>query len=106
MIQVKSGKVKSGDIRDLRGTMERENAPISVFITLENPSSQMISEAYEAGFYQSFTGATKFPKIQIITIEELLHGAEIKMPPRLHHNFKQAQRVPDKIKQVQPGLYE
>ncbi len=105
LIQVKSGKVKSGDIRDLRGTMERENAAISVFITLEKPTSKMFDEAYEAGFYQSFAGATKFLKIQIITIEDLLHGAEIKMPPRLHQNFKIAPRILEKIKQVQPSLY-
>ena len=106
LIQVKSGKVKSSDIRDLRGTMERENAAISVFITLEKPSPQMITEASEAGFYQAFTGAIKYPKLQIVTIEELLHGSEIKMPPRLHQNFKAAQRIPDKIKQTQPTLYE
>jgi hypothetical protein len=31
-------------------------------------------------------------KIQILTIEELLHGAEIKMPPQ-YGTFKEAQRV-------------
>ncbi len=67
VIQVKSGKVKSGDIRDLRGTMDRESAAIGVFITLEKPSPQMITEACDAGFYQTFAGATKYPKIQIIS---------------------------------------
>lgn len=64
----------------------------------------MLSEAYEAGFYQSFAGGIKYPKIQIVTVEDLLHGAEIKMPPRLHSGFKQAQRVPDKVKEFQPSL--
>jgi site-specific DNA-methyltransferase (adenine-specific) len=31
-------QVKSGDIRDLRGTVERENAAIGVFVTVEEPS--------------------------------------------------------------------
>ena len=106
LIQVKSGKVKSGDVRDLRGTIEREKAAIGVFITLDKPSPQMITESAEAGFYQSFAGASKYPKIQIITVEQLLHGAEIKMPPRLHQNFKPARRVSIKDKQVQPNLYE
>lgn len=106
LIQVKSGKVKSGDIRDLRGTMDRESAAIGVFITLEKPSAQMIAEACDAGFYQTFAGAIKYPKIQILTVEELLHGAEIKMPPRLHSNFKAAQRISRKTKQTQPSLYE
>lgn len=106
LIQVKSGKVKSGDIRDLHGTMERENAAIGVFLTLEKPSPQMITEASEAGFYQTFAGANKYPKLQIITIEELLHGVEIKMPPRLHQNFKAAQRIHKKAEQTQLNLYE
>ena len=85
---------------------ERENAAIGVFITLEKSSSQMETEAADAGFYQTFAGAVKYPKIQILTIEELLHGAEIKMPPRLHQNFKAAQSVPKKVKQVQTSLFD
>ena len=34
IVQVKSGKVQSGDIRDLKGALEREKAAIGVFITL------------------------------------------------------------------------
>ncbi len=32
-----------------------------------------------------------FPKIQIVTVEELLQGAQVKMPPT-GQTFKQAQR--------------
>ena len=67
---------------------------------------QMLIEAADAGFYQSFAGSMKFPKMQILTIEELLSGKEIKMPPRVHHNFKPAQRTSQNIKQSQPNLYE
>ena len=35
LVQVKSGHVKSGDIRDLVGTVQREQAAMGVFITLE-----------------------------------------------------------------------
>ena len=34
LIQVKSGHVKSGDIRDLRGTIDREGAAIGIFMVL------------------------------------------------------------------------
>ena len=53
VVQVKSGKVKSGDIRDLKGTVEREGAAIGVFITLENPTQAMVKEALAAGWYES-----------------------------------------------------
>lgn len=92
LVQVKSGHVKSGDIRDLRGTVEREGAEIGVFVTLEEPSSEMKREATTAGFYQSPGWGRNYPKIQILTIAELLRGVEIQMPPA-YGTFKQAQRA-------------
>ncbi len=92
LVQVKSGHVKSGDIRDLKGTLQRENAAIGVFITLEKPSQDMNTEAVSAGFYHSLGWNKDYPRIQILTIEYLLKGAEVKMPPQFG-TFKQAQRV-------------
>jgi site-specific DNA-methyltransferase (adenine-specific) len=92
IIQVKSGKVKSGDIRDLNGTVEREkNAVIGIFITLEEPSKNMEIEAMEAGNYHSEGFNRDYPKIQIFTIEQLLSGMKIKFPGR-DTTLKQAQR--------------
>src|SRR5260370_24524211 len=51
LVQVKSGHVNPGDIRDLVGTVQREQAAIGVFITLEPPSPLMITEALSAGYY-------------------------------------------------------
>lgn len=92
LVQVKSGKVKSGDIRDLVGTVEREKAAIGVFITLEPPSQPMITEAVSAGFYESATWGKRYPKIQILTIGELLKGMKIEMPPAWG-TFKRAQKM-------------
>ncbi len=92
LVQVKSGHVKSGDIRDLRGTVEREGAAIGVFVTLEAPSRDMQTEAVSAGYYRSPGWGKDYPKIQILTVADLLRGAEIQMPPA-HGTFKQAQRV-------------
>jgi site-specific DNA-methyltransferase (adenine-specific) len=93
LVQVKSGHVKSGDIRDLRGTVQREQAAIGVFITLEEPSRDMITEAVSAGYYHSPGWNKDYPCIQILAINDLLHNrAEVKMPPQFG-TFKQAQRV-------------
>jgi site-specific DNA-methyltransferase (adenine-specific) len=102
LIQVKSGKVKSGDIRDLIGTVEREKASIGVFITLEPPTQDMKAEALTAGVYRSSWGEHR--KIQILTIEELLNGARIDMPPQFG-TFKQANKV-NQNDMVQKGLLE
>ena len=92
IVQVKSGHVKSGDIRDLVGTMQREEAAIGVFVTLESPTRDMKTEAASAGFYHSVGWNKEFPRLQILSITELLQGAEVKMPPQ-YGTFKTAQRV-------------
>jgi len=92
LIQVKSGHVNSSHIRDLVGTVQREQAAIGVYITLEPPTRDMITEAVKAGFYHSSGWNKDFPRIQLLTIEELLHNTEVKMPPQFG-TFKQAQRV-------------
>ena len=53
VVQVKSGKVSSPLIRDLKGTVEREKAALGLFITLEDPTRDMRTEAVSAGFYHS-----------------------------------------------------
>jgi site-specific DNA-methyltransferase (adenine-specific) len=92
IVQVKSGKVKSGDIRDLHGTVEREkNAVMGVFITLETPSQNMQVEAMECGYYHSTGFNRDYPKIQIMTIEQLLEDKKI-IFPGTDTTLKQAQR--------------
>lgn len=92
LVQVKSGHVNSSHIRDLVGTLKRENAAIGVFITLETPTRDMTIEAAKDGFYHSQGWNKDYPRIQILTIDELLHNAEVKMPPQFG-TFKQAQKV-------------
>jgi site-specific DNA-methyltransferase (adenine-specific) len=90
-VQVKSGHVKSGDVRDLRGTIEREGAPLGVFLTLEEPTREMRTEAAAAGEYVSPHWG-RFPKLQILTIAELLSGKKVDMP-RPVGTFQEAPRV-------------
>jgi hypothetical protein len=52
----------------------------------------MNTEAVSAGFYNSPGWGQRYPKIQILTIADLLKGTEVKMPPPFG-TFKQAQRV-------------
>jgi DNA modification methylase len=92
IIQVKSGNVKSGDIRDLKGVLEREKAQIGVFITLKSATKDMKKEAVSAGFYES-EHYGNFPKLQILTIEELLNGARLQYPQTGGSaTFKRAER--------------
>lgn len=92
LIQVKSGKVSSRDVRDLVGTVNRETAALGLLITLEEPSKEMIKEAATAGFYHSPGWNQDYPKVQILTIEQLLAGETLKMPA-YNITFKQAEAV-------------
>lgn len=91
IVQVKSGNVKSSDIRDLVGTVQREKAAIGVFITLEKPTKAMLTEAVTAGFYRSPMMGRDYPKIQILSIDDLLDDAKVNMPAS-SVTFQQAPR--------------
>lgn len=79
IIQVKSGSVKRADIATLKGDVDSHYAQIGVFITLEPPTKPMIEEATTAGFYEPLY-SKHVPKIQILTIEDLLHGKKPELP--------------------------
>ncbi|WP_256386646.1 restriction endonuclease, partial [Hydrocoleum sp. CS-953] len=72
ILQVKSGNIKSGDIRDLQGTMTLEGAAMGIFITLKSPTKAMIKTAKTAGIYQSQFMSQSLDKISIVTIQEIL----------------------------------
>jgi hypothetical protein len=102
-VQVKSGHVGPRDVRDLHGTVDRENGAIGVLITLEPPSREMQTEAVAAGFYHSPGWNRDYPRIQVLTIADLFSGAAVDMPPYAL-TFKQAQKVkPDEP--TQPELF-
>ena len=77
IVQVKSGHVNRGQIATLKGDMEREKAEIGLFVTLNSPTGPMKQDAVAAGFYEpEHFPDRKFPRVQILTIEELLSGTE------------------------------
>jgi len=74
LVQVKGGHVSSPQVRDFWGTIDREKAAGGIFITLHDPSKPMKQEAIEMGDYIYNLTGQKFPKIQIISVEDLLKG--------------------------------
>jgi site-specific DNA-methyltransferase (adenine-specific) len=79
IVSVKGGSnVSVAMIRDLGHVVEKEKAKIGVFITLAEPTKPMLTEAVKSGFYETPCG--KFPKLQIVTIENLLEGKKPQIP--------------------------
>lgn len=79
ILSVKAGKLHAPYVRDLRGVIDREKAALGVLLTLDEPTKAMRTEAASAGFYTSPWGT--HPKLQIVTVGELLDGQRIDMPP-------------------------
>lgn len=72
IFQVKSGGVKRSDIATLRGDMEREEAALSVLITLEEPSGPMKAEAKAVGQFRHQDMGRNYDKISIVTVQEIV----------------------------------
>ncbi|MCA1571073.1 MAG: restriction endonuclease [Chloroflexi bacterium] len=78
IVSVKAGKVQVSHVRDLRGVLDRENAQIGVLLSLHPPTQPMRQEAASAGFYSSPWG--QHPRMQIVTVADLLDGRKLDMP--------------------------
>lgn len=77
---VKAGHVTVSHVRDLVGVLNREKAEVGVLISLETPTREMRREAATAGFYRSpFTGKD-YPRVQLLTVEEILEGKRLDLP--------------------------
>jgi len=99
ILSVKGGHTSVKDLRDLRGVLDREKADMGALITLEEPTKPMRTEAAGAGFYMS-PAARRYPRLQVLTIEELLDGKGIDYPPealRTDMTFKKAPAALPKV---------
>jgi len=92
VLSVKAGHTSVSHLRDLRGVLDREGAAIGVLIAMQEPTKPMRTEAASAGFYESPWWNKRYPRIQILTIAELLQGKGIDYPParQVNATFKNA----------------
>lgn len=92
IVSVKGGEnVNVAMVRDLAHVVEREKAKIGLFITLAEPTAPMKTEAVKAGLYETpYHG--KVPKIQILTVEEMISGKRPQIPFADPTVFKKAQK--------------
>lgn len=88
IVQVKSGGVSVKDIRDLGHVIEREKSEIGILITLESATKPMIKEAFQKGYYKADTIKGNYPKLQILTIEDLFAGEKPQIPAMISHTKK------------------
>lgn len=81
IFSVKAGNVSPSQVRDLVGVVEREKAAIGVLLSLNPPTQAMRQEASSLPPYQSKElGSKAYPRIQLLTIEEILGGKSVECP--------------------------
>lgn len=104
LVQVKGGHIQRADIATLKGDIEREKAEGGLFVTLEEPTRPMKEEAVSAGSFGVNFYKGEFPKIQILTVEELLKGKGPTLPLWSEPYYKQAKKVEIDKSKSQHGL--
>ena len=105
ILSVKGGHLKADDVRALGHVREREQADIGVLLSFETPTKPMRADAASAGFYQSAWG--KHPRLQLLTVAELLAGKGIDYPRTagINKTYKQAPRALRKVAEPK-GLFD
>ena len=106
ILSVKAGHVTVSQVRDLVGVLDRERAQIGVLISFEEATKPMRKEAASAGIYESPWG--KHPRVQLLTVAELLDGKRIDMPQIAGTNrtFKAAPKAARKAVATQRDAFE
>lgn len=94
ILSVKAGHVTVSHVRDLVGVLDREKAAIGVLISMEDPTKPMAREAAAAGFYTSPWNNQDYPRVQILTVGELLEGKRIIAPTVQDARVQTLKRAP------------
>ncbi len=78
VVQVKSGtNLSPSIIRDLIGTVQKENAVMGLLISLHTPTKSMSQDANHAGDYITKSREEPYKMIQIRTISELIEEGKL-----------------------------
>jgi site-specific DNA-methyltransferase (adenine-specific) len=103
IFSVKAGHTNVSHVRDLRGVLDREKAQIGVLLTMQESTQPMRTEAASAGYYKSGVAGystAQYPRLQILTVKELLDGRKVDMPLwHVQRTFRDAPRATGKLVQ-------
>jgi SAM-dependent methyltransferase len=98
LVSVKGGAtVNPGMVRDLRGTVEREGAEMGVLIALTEPTRGIREEVDKSGSYTSPLTGQEYPRIQVVTVADLMDKRMPKMPAAILPYLKAKPRDPDQL---------
>jgi site-specific DNA-methyltransferase (adenine-specific) len=80
-VSVKGGQqINPSMVQSLVGAMQQEHADMAVLITMREPTPGMKQAAALSGIYRHDISSNTYPKVQIVTVAELLKGQRLKIP--------------------------
>jgi adenine specific DNA methylase Mod len=103
LVSVKGGATNPGHVRDLVGTVESQKAAMGLFICMKQPTSAMYEAANHSGIYTYPVNGKVYPRVQIITVEELLSGKRPTLPIALLPYFQAKRRYETAPEQLTLG---
>ncbi len=84
IVSVKGGgQVNPAMVRDLGGTITNHKAEMGVLITMDKATPGMIDAANHGGSYTWPVNGSAFPRVQLVTVAQLLRGEQPNLPPVL-----------------------
>jgi DNA modification methylase len=106
IVSVKGGEnISVPMIRDLGHVVQREKAAIGLLVSLTEPTKPMQVEATKAGYYESPQTKRNFPRLQILTIADLLDGKARPLYPNIESGGVTFKKAKVESKQDQKKLF-
>jgi site-specific DNA-methyltransferase (adenine-specific) len=82
LVSVKGGKTVGPQfVRDLIGTVETQKAQMGVLIAMTEPTPGVLDAVNHGGTYTWAINGQSYPRVQVITIADLLRGKRPETPP-------------------------
>jgi len=92
LVSVKGGAINPGYLRDLVGVVETERASMGVFVCLREPTRGIIEAANHSGFYTHPANGSRYPRVQIVSVQDILDGKRPNMPQTMLPYFQAERR--------------
>ena len=100
IFQVKSGGANRATLATLNSDRQREKAEFGILISMDAPTKPMKDEIAAAGKFKHPLLNREDDRLQIVTIEEILAGAQMDLPMARYDGVKSAKAEPE----AQPRL--
>jgi DNA modification methylase len=95
LVSVKGGaNIGPQFVRDLLGTVETQKAQMGILVTMATPTKGILDAADHGGTYTWPINGQTFPRVQVITVGELLAGKRPNMPSLLSPYTMATKSVP------------